>query len=126
MQKKTLFACLLLDVCCSLLILNMDLLRAIKNKITGPTREFVKEPFISTQHVPANKMTIRSMDYGGMAKESITEGVFANWAKTAGWSRFIYIYNKKYIELRDRATFAIQYIIDIQQYKRNNQVISIS
>ena len=105
----------------------MDLFRAIKNKITGSTREFVRESFtISTQHVPASKMTVRSIDCGGLAKESITEGVFANWAKTAEWSRFIYIYNKRYIEIRDRATFAIQYIIDIQLYKRNNQVISIS
>ncbi|CAG8578593.1 10806_t:CDS:10 [Paraglomus occultum] len=103
----------------------MDLFRAIKNKITGSTREFVREPFtVSTQHVPASKMTVRSIDCGGLAKDSITEGVFANWAKTSEWSRFVYIYNKRYIEIRDRATFAILYIIDIQLYKRNNQRLS--
>jgi len=105
----------------------MDLFRAIKNKITGSTREFVRESFtVSTQHMPASKMTVKSMDCGELAKESITEGVFANWAKTSEWSRFIYIYNKRYIEIRDRSTFAIQYIIDIHLYKRNNQVISVS
>ena len=59
----------------------MDLFRAIKNKITGSTREFVREPFtVSTQHVPASKMTVRSIDCGGLAKESITTKGISKYA----------------------------------------------